>query len=75
VALVLVLVWGLHAPLTHRRRSQSVAVLVAGVATLAVAGASGLGLPLAWVVLLTCVPVATLVAIGVVDQHRKASLA
>ncbi|MGH3314597.1 MAG: low temperature requirement protein A [Nocardioidaceae bacterium] len=75
VAVVLVLVWALHAPLSHRRRSQGVAVLTAAVATLAGAGASGLGLPLAWVVLLTCVPVATLVAIGVLDQHRKASLA
>jgi low temperature requirement protein LtrA len=75
VAIVLVLVWGLHVVLAPRPRSHGVAVLLAAVATLGVAAASGAGLPLSWVVLLSCVPVATLVAIGVVDQHRKASLA
>jgi hypothetical protein len=28
---------------------------------------------LAWVVLLICVPVAALVAVGVTDQHRRAA--
>jgi low temperature requirement protein LtrA len=72
VAVVLVLVWALHAPLVPRRRSHTIAVFVAAAATLAVAAATGGGLPLSWAVLLTCAPVATLVGIGVVDQHHRA---
>jgi len=75
VALVLVLGWALHAPLAPPKRSHAVAVLVAAAATLAVAAATGLGLALPWAVLLMCVPVGTLVALGVVDQHNRASAA
>jgi len=75
VALVLVLVWALHAPLAPPKRSHAVAVFVAAAAVLVVAAATGLGLSLPWAVLLTCVPVATLVAIGVADQHNRASTA
>ena len=62
----------LHAPLVPRRRGHTVAVFVAAATTLAVAAATGVGLPLPWAVLLTCVPVAVLVGIGVLDQHRRA---
>jgi len=72
VAAVLVLVWALHAPLVPRRRGHTVAVFVAAATTLAVAAATGVGLPLPSAVLLTCVPVAVLVGIGVLDQHRRA---
>jgi low temperature requirement protein LtrA len=72
VAVFLVLVWAIHAPLAPRPASHIVAVLLAVVATLAIAAATGVGLPLPWAVLLTALPVAALVAVGVVDQHRRA---
>jgi len=75
VAIVLVLVWALHAPLAPPRRSHTVAVFVAAVATLLVAAATGAGLSLSWSVLLMCLPVAALVAIGVFDQHHRAAVA
>jgi low temperature requirement protein LtrA len=75
VAVVLVVVWALHAPLTPRRRSRAGAVFAAVAGTLAIAATTGLGLPLSWMVLLICAPVATLVAVGVIDQHNTASMA
>jgi low temperature requirement protein LtrA len=75
VALVLVLVWALHAPLAPPGRSHTVAVFVAAAATLVVAGATGVGLPLSWAVLFTCAPVAALVAIGVREQRHRAATA
>ncbi len=73
VAIVLVLVWALHAPLARPGRRHSVAVFVAAAAGLVLAAATGAGLPLSWAVLLMCVPVAALVAIGVYDQHHRAA--
>jgi hypothetical protein len=75
VAVVLVLVWALHAPLVPRSRGQAAAVFAAAAVTLAIAAMAGLGLPLSSVVLLTCAPVASLVALGVIDQHSKAATA
>ena len=71
-AVFLVLVWAIHAPLSRPPRSHGVAVVLAAVATLAIAALTTVGLPLPWVVLLVCVPVAALVAVGVADQHRRA---
>jgi hypothetical protein len=72
-AVFLVLVWAIHAPLARPPRSHGVAVVLAAVVTLGVAALTTVGLPLAWVVLLICVPVAALVAVGVTDQHRRAA--
>jgi low temperature requirement protein LtrA len=72
-AVFLVLVWAIHAPLARPPRSHGVAVVLAAVVTLGVAALTTVGLPLPWVVLLICVPVAALVAVGVTDQHRRAA--
>jgi low temperature requirement protein LtrA len=75
VALVLVLVWALHARLARPSRSDSIAVFAAAAASLGIAGATGAGLSPSWAVLLTALPVAALVAIGVSHQHRRATAA
>jgi low temperature requirement protein LtrA len=75
VAVVLMVVWALHSPLAPRGRRHAGATFAAAAATLAVAAATGFGLPLSWMVLLVCAPVAALVALGVIDQHSKASVA
>jgi low temperature requirement protein LtrA len=72
VAVFLVLVWAIHAPLAPRPRSHLVAILLAATVTVGIAGGTTVGLPLSWAVLLTCVPVGGLVALGVTEQHKSA---
>ncbi|MGH3366331.1 MAG: low temperature requirement protein A [Nocardioidaceae bacterium] len=71
VAVCLLLIWAIHAPLRPRQRREMIPVLLAVVATLALASTTLLGLPLPWTVLLLCTPVAALVVAGVIDQHRR----
>jgi low temperature requirement protein LtrA len=62
VALYLVTVWLLHAPLGEGYRASGPAIGAATVATLAIAALVPLGLPLPWVPLLVAGPPAVLVA-------------
>lgn len=74
VAVFVLLVWALHQPLAPRPQSHLAAVLVTVAAVLALAVAVPAGLALTWAVLLTVVPVAALVAVGVAaDHHRHAA--
>jgi low temperature requirement protein LtrA len=65
VALVLVLVWALHAPLGTAPRTDGIFFLGAAVVVLVIVGLTALGLGLPVAVLLVALPVAALVAIGV----------
>jgi low temperature requirement protein LtrA len=70
LAVFLVLVWGVHAALAPRGRRDMAAILLGALAVLVIATTTLFGVPLPWVVLSMCVPVALLVTFGVLGQHR-----
>jgi hypothetical protein len=68
--IVLVLIWVLHAPMVNRHPTHPVAVLLAVVATGAIASLVRIGLPLPAAVAAMSLPVGGLVAAAVLNQHR-----
>ena len=62
VAVYLLMVWVLHAPLGEGYRASAVPILLAVAATLAAAALVPVGLPLPWLVVLVALPPAVLVA-------------
>lgn len=71
IVVFLVLMWALHAPLTGDRLGHSVEVGVAAATTGLIAAATSWGLPLPWAVLGMSLPLAALVASGVIEGHRE----
>ncbi|MGH8828205.1 MAG: low temperature requirement protein A, partial [Jiangellaceae bacterium] len=71
IVVFLVLVWALHAPLTGDRLNHGVAIGLAGATIGLIAAATAWGLPLPWAVLGMSLPLAALVASGVIEGHRE----